>query len=295
MNQSLRTTARRLRARLTYANVTSTLAVFLLLGTGTAYAAGSIGSKQVIDNSLRGIDIRNGTLTEADIADGRVGSAEVAGLGGDDVQDGSLTGDDLLDGSVNSNDVHGLVGADVVDDSLGSADVAALVGGDLEDGSLDGTELAGDSIDGSKVVDGSLASADLSAAARNQLQPMAYVSGGSVFVDTTATPGERQTVASKTVPAGSYAVFFAGDAYNASPTTARGFNCIVTVNGLNAGNVAGVKLGPDDNLGRNHKAFSITGVGSVPEPGPVKLECLSSGGEVSISGRLLALGISSIG
>ena len=75
---TLQHTARRLRARLTYANVMSTLAVVLLLGTGTAYAAGSIGSRQVIDNSLRSIDVRNDNLTGTDIKNGTLGTAELS-------------------------------------------------------------------------------------------------------------------------------------------------------------------------------------------------------------------------
>ena len=42
----------KLRSRLTYANVVATLALFFALGGG-AYAAATIGSAQVIDNSLR--------------------------------------------------------------------------------------------------------------------------------------------------------------------------------------------------------------------------------------------------
>jgi hypothetical protein len=77
-------TARRLRGRLTYANVMSTLAVVLVLGTGTAYAAGSIGSRQVIDNSLRSIDIRDDNLKSVDVRNGTLGTA--------DLSDGAVNG-----------------------------------------------------------------------------------------------------------------------------------------------------------------------------------------------------------
>jgi hypothetical protein len=68
----------RIRANLTYANAMATVAVFVALG-GAAYAAGTVGSADVIDNSLgsvdlknnaavQGHDVRNGTLSGADIA-----------------------------------------------------------------------------------------------------------------------------------------------------------------------------------------------------------------------------------
>src|SRR3954452_16271567 len=58
----------RWRERLTYANVMSTVGVFLALG-GTATAAKSlISGRDVRDGSLTGRDIKNRSLTEADLA-----------------------------------------------------------------------------------------------------------------------------------------------------------------------------------------------------------------------------------
>lgn len=57
---------RRIRAKLTYANVMATVAVLLAL-TGSAYAAGLVGSAQIKNNSIRSVDVRNGTLTGNDI------------------------------------------------------------------------------------------------------------------------------------------------------------------------------------------------------------------------------------
>ena len=67
----------RLRAHLTYANVVSTLCLFILLGGG-AYAATKIDSGDVKDNSLKSVDLKDGK-----------------GVEGDDVNENSLTGDDL--------------------------------------------------------------------------------------------------------------------------------------------------------------------------------------------------------
>ena len=56
----------RVRGRLTYANVMSTVAVFVALG-GSSYAALRIGSADIVNNSVRGVDVRNRTLTERDV------------------------------------------------------------------------------------------------------------------------------------------------------------------------------------------------------------------------------------
>jgi hypothetical protein len=52
--------------KLTYANVTSTLALFLALG-GVSYAAISVGSKQIRNNSVRTQDLRNNDIRSKDI------------------------------------------------------------------------------------------------------------------------------------------------------------------------------------------------------------------------------------
>jgi len=59
---------RGLRDRLSYANVVATLALFLALG-GTSYAVLHVGSRDVVDNSLRSRDIQNDTLRSRDIRD----------------------------------------------------------------------------------------------------------------------------------------------------------------------------------------------------------------------------------
>ena len=65
-----------LRRRLTYANVTSTIAVFVALG-GSSYAALRIDSADIADNSVRGIDVRNRTLSERDIKRNAIGGRSI--------------------------------------------------------------------------------------------------------------------------------------------------------------------------------------------------------------------------
>jgi hypothetical protein len=58
-----------MRRHLSYANVISTVCLFVLLG-GSAYAAAQITGKQVKNNSLTSADIRNRTLKAADFQPG---------------------------------------------------------------------------------------------------------------------------------------------------------------------------------------------------------------------------------
>jgi hypothetical protein len=62
----------RLRSGLSYANVVATLALFVALG-GSAYAVSQIGSKQVKNRSLKGIDLRRNTLTGKEVRESKLG------------------------------------------------------------------------------------------------------------------------------------------------------------------------------------------------------------------------------
>lgn len=66
----------RIRQRLTYSNVVATLALFVALG-GSSYAAMRIGSADIADNSVRGKDIRNRTLTHRDVGRNALGGTNI--------------------------------------------------------------------------------------------------------------------------------------------------------------------------------------------------------------------------
>jgi hypothetical protein len=77
---------RTLTSRLTYANVASTICLFIVLG-GTAYAAASITGKDVKDGSLTSADIKDHSLRARDLKAGTLrggsaGSAIVTGPAG---------------------------------------------------------------------------------------------------------------------------------------------------------------------------------------------------------------------
>ncbi len=85
---------RQIRSRLTYANVTSTLALFLVLVTGTAYASHLVvRSTDVVNDTLVSDDLKNGeAVTSADVVNGT--------LGGGDLQPNTLTGGKILESTL---------------------------------------------------------------------------------------------------------------------------------------------------------------------------------------------------
>jgi hypothetical protein len=134
--------ARRLRAALSYANVVSTLCLFLVLGGGMALAAtqlgkNTVGSKQLKKNAVTAPKVKANAITGAKVKDGS--------LTGADVQDGSLGGGKLQDGSI--------AGSKLADNAVGGAKLA--------DNSVGGSKLQDGSVNGAKVQDGSLTGADI--------------------------------------------------------------------------------------------------------------------------------------
>ena len=86
------TPLRKLRSRLTYANVMATVAVFLALG-GSSYAALRITGRNVPRNALTGADIKN--LTGKDVRNNSLTGADVRSLRSGDVANGTLLAEDF--------------------------------------------------------------------------------------------------------------------------------------------------------------------------------------------------------
>jgi hypothetical protein len=72
---------RRLRGKLTYANVISTIALFLVVSGGAAYAANlgknSVGSKQIKSNAVTAAKIKKGTITGAQVKSGSLTGTQI--------------------------------------------------------------------------------------------------------------------------------------------------------------------------------------------------------------------------
>ena len=103
---------RRIRSQLTYANLMSTLAVVLVIGGGTAYAANTVFSSDIVDGQVRTADIGDLEVRAADVAANSLGSAKIAdgGVQGIDVANDSLGGADIDESTlqnVNASKVGG--------------------------------------------------------------------------------------------------------------------------------------------------------------------------------------------
>ena len=113
------------------------LALFLVL-SGTAYAADTVFSTDIVDGEVKSVDVADNGLTGVDIADNGVTGVDVANstLSGADVTDNSLSGADVTNNSI--------AGADVTDNSLSGIDVTnnSLTGADVTDNSLTGADIA---------------------------------------------------------------------------------------------------------------------------------------------------------
>src|SRR6476661_6114923 len=110
------------RSKLTYANVMSTIAVFLAVGGGTlAFAVAkknSVTSSSIRNGQVKKKDLGKGAVTNPKIADGAVGTSKLA--------DGAVTTGKLGDNAVTSNklaanSVSGLV--QIVDGTITGSDV----------------------------------------------------------------------------------------------------------------------------------------------------------------------------
>jgi hypothetical protein len=86
-----------LRARLSYANVMATIAVFIALG-GSSFAALRVTSRNVPKDALTGADIKN--LTGRDVASNSLTGADVKNLGSRDVANGRLLAEDFAPGQL---------------------------------------------------------------------------------------------------------------------------------------------------------------------------------------------------
>lgn len=81
-----------IRKRLTYANVMSSIAVFLVLGGGAAYAAKKIGSHELRGGAVTTAKIKRNAVTRSKIKAGAISTAKLAM--------GTVTNARLADGSV---------------------------------------------------------------------------------------------------------------------------------------------------------------------------------------------------
>lgn len=110
---------KQIRQRLTYANVMSSLAVFLVLGGATAFAATKIGANEIKANSIKTGKIVKEAVTTSKIKNSAVNTSKLGG--------GSVTSDKLADNAVTTTKIanKAVTGAKIDAATLGPVPTAA--------------------------------------------------------------------------------------------------------------------------------------------------------------------------
>jgi hypothetical protein len=117
----------RLRSHLTYANVISTLCLFLLLGGTAAAVDGSlpgqntVGSADIINGEVKSTDLSSDSVASGKILDGQVKNSDLGpgASASNTIADGGVKGIDIGNGQV--------TGTDVGNNSLTEDDVADII------------------------------------------------------------------------------------------------------------------------------------------------------------------------
>ena len=198
----------RLRPRFTFANVCSFLALLIALGTGSAYAANTVFSTDIVDGEVKTADLDNNAVTGAKIRAGVVGTTDLAAdaVDGSKVLDASIAHADLSNDSVNSANVvnESLTASDLATDSVQATEVAnnSIDSGEISADSLLASDLAGASVGASELQDAAVGNAELASngvtgakVAGNTLTTAdiagADVNGGGISVPTGYVPNGR--------------------------------------------------------------------------------------------------------
>ncbi len=158
---------RRLRSHLTYANVISTLALFLVVTSGIAYAANTVFSSDIVDGEVKGVDIGNNQVRSADVRD-------------DSLTGGGLQSADLAPNSVGLGELDpaAFAAPDIAPTSgSGAFEIAdnAVQSFEISDGAIRGADVANNSLGASQIADASVRS--------EELGPIYERMGNQVFPD----------------------------------------------------------------------------------------------------------------
>jgi hypothetical protein len=143
-------------ARVSYANVTSTLALVVALGAGGAYAANTVRSKDIVDGEVKAADLGRGAVTARALKNGTVGSKQVT--------DGAIATVDL---AANAVDSAAIGAGQVRTEDLGTSAVDSF---NIRDGGVQGPDIGPSSVNGQKLQDGSVANADLGNSSVNSIK-----------------------------------------------------------------------------------------------------------------------------
>ena len=146
---------RRIRSHLTYANVMVTLLAFVVLAGGTAFAANTVFSTDIVDGEVKAPDIASNAIGSGKVGNNQVKSADVRD---DSLTDGGLVAADLAAGSVAASELASdAIPADGTDDDGSTKLQKGSVGlNELRGGSVGSSTVQNDSLTGTDVLESSL-------------------------------------------------------------------------------------------------------------------------------------------
>jgi hypothetical protein len=180
----------KIRQHLSYANIVATLALFLVLSGGAAFAVTrKVGSKELQAGAVTAAKIKKGAVGEGKLADGAVSGAKLAtgavtapklaagSVGAGQLADGAVASAKLADGSVSA--------PKLADDSVSAPKLA--------DGAVTNPKLAPDSVTGADVKDHSLTGADIESRTLDPVPEASAVDGESMLpFSSSMTVGEPE-------------------------------------------------------------------------------------------------------
>lgn len=147
---------KQIRERLTYANVMSTIAVFLLLGGATAFAAGQLGPNTVGTKQLKGNAVTTGKIKKEAVAEGKI-------------KNGAVTAAKIANGAVGTAQLgeKAVTSAKLGESSVSNGKLAnaAVTAAKLAADSVTNEKIANNAVNGGKIADGSVTAAKLGAKA----------------------------------------------------------------------------------------------------------------------------------
>jgi hypothetical protein len=144
-----------------------------------------IGTKQIKNNAITSVKIRNGQVKSVDLARNSVVTAKIlaGAVSGLQIRDGSVGNSDLANDSVTGAKVRGgaIGNSDLANDSVTAAKIRA--------GNVGNSELATDAVTGVNIKDGSVAAADIADASitATKIKDGEVVEGNGRIVATAVT------------------------------------------------------------------------------------------------------------
>jgi hypothetical protein len=162
----MRTWLARLRPRSIY-DVMAVIGCVAAVGTGTAYAANTVFSTDIVDGEVKHADIAGNAVTSTNIYNGSVLGPEIHddAVTSDKVAAATLTASDLATDSVSSSEIQtDAVGAtEVADDTIDGGEIVnqSLGSQDLATNAITADELTNNVVTSGKVANNSLTTADV--------------------------------------------------------------------------------------------------------------------------------------